>query len=139
MNQKTAVKLEESTKRIDELMQERAGFEQTITELQGRLKEQRKTHQGTLNSIPEFVPVVDNFMVLNLLIIVELKKLVNYKEGLLTDLKNMLYRHADEVESLRKMMADTEKQLVDCLQQIKTLGEEKEQRQKELDDLKTAA
>jgi hypothetical protein len=63
MNQKTAVKLEESTKRIDELMQERAGFEQTITELQGRLKEQRKTHQGTWNSILEFVPIVDNFMV----------------------------------------------------------------------------
>jgi uncharacterized coiled-coil protein SlyX len=63
MNQKTAVKLEESTKRIDELMQERAGFEQTITELQGRLKEQRKAHQGTLNSSLEFVPIVDNFMV----------------------------------------------------------------------------
>jgi chromosome segregation ATPase len=58
---------------------------------------------------------------------------------LLTDLKNMLNRHADEVESLRKVMADTEKQFVDCLQQIKTLGEEKEQRQKELDDLKAAA
>jgi hypothetical protein len=55
-----AVKLEESTKKIDELMQERAGFERTITELQGRLKEQRKTHQGTLNSILEIVPVVDN-------------------------------------------------------------------------------
>jgi hypothetical protein len=63
MNQKTAVKLEESTKRIDELMQERAGFEQTITELQGRLQEQRKTHQGMLNLILEFVPIVDNFMV----------------------------------------------------------------------------
>jgi uncharacterized coiled-coil protein SlyX len=63
MSQKTAVKLEESTKRIDELMQERAGFEQTITELQGRLKEQRKTHQGTLNSNLEIVPVVDNSMV----------------------------------------------------------------------------
>jgi chromosome segregation ATPase len=50
----------------------------------------------------------------------------------------MLYRRADEVESLQKMMADTEKQLVDCLQQIKTLGEEKKQRQKELDDLTTA-
>jgi hypothetical protein len=36
-------------------------------------------------------------------------------------------------------MADTERQFVDCLQQIKTLGEEKEQHQKELDDLKTAA
>jgi hypothetical protein len=31
IHQKTAVKLEESTKHIDELMQERAGFEQTIT------------------------------------------------------------------------------------------------------------
>jgi chromosome segregation ATPase len=139
MSQKTAVNLEESTKRIDELMQERAGFEQTITELQGRLKEQRKTHQGTLNSNLEIVPVVDNSMVWNLLIIAELKKLLNYKEGLLTDLKNMLNRRADEVESLWKVMADTEKQFVDCLQQIKTLGEEKEQRQKELDDLKTAA
>jgi hypothetical protein len=51
----------------------------------------------------------------------------------------MLYRHADEVEGLRKVMADTEKQLVDCLQQIKTLGEEREQHQKEFNDLKTAA
>jgi hypothetical protein len=51
----------------------------------------------------------------------------------------MLYHRTDEVESLRKMMADTEKQFVDCLQQIKTLGEEKDQRQKELDELKTAA
>jgi hypothetical protein len=51
----------------------------------------------------------------------------------------MLYRRADEVENLRKVMADTEKQFVDCLQQVKTLGEEREQRQKELDDLKMAA
>jgi hypothetical protein len=58
-----AVKLEESTRRINELMQERVGFEQTITELQGRLKEQRKAHQGTRNSILEIVPAVDNSMV----------------------------------------------------------------------------
>jgi hypothetical protein len=44
-------------------MQERAGFKQTITELQDRLKEQRKTHQGTLNSILKIIPVVDNSMV----------------------------------------------------------------------------
>jgi hypothetical protein len=58
-----AMKLEESTKRIDELMQERAGFEWTLTELQGQLTEQRKTHQGTSNSILEIVPVVDNSLV----------------------------------------------------------------------------
>jgi hypothetical protein len=39
MNQKSSTKLEESARRIDELMQERAGFEQNIIELQGRLKE----------------------------------------------------------------------------------------------------
>jgi hypothetical protein len=63
MNQKSSTKLEESTRRIDELMQERAGFEQNIIKLQGRLKEQRKTHQGMLNSIREVIPVVDNFMI----------------------------------------------------------------------------
>jgi hypothetical protein len=51
----------------------------------------------------------------------------------------MLNHRADEVEKLRKVSADMEHQFVDCLQQINTLGEEKEQRQKELDDLKTAA
>jgi chromosome segregation ATPase len=128
MNQKSSTKLEKSTRRIDELMQERAGFEQNIIELQGRLKEQRKTHKGILNSILEFIPIVDGFMIWKLPIIAELKQLLNYKEGLLTDLKNMLYHRADEVEGLRKVMADMEKQLVDCLQQIKALGEEKEQR-----------
>jgi hypothetical protein len=51
----------------------------------------------------------------------------------------MLYRCTDDVEKLQKVIADTEKQFVDCLQQIKTLGEEKEQCQKELEDLRVAA
>jgi hypothetical protein len=37
------------------------------------------------------------------------------------------------------VIADTEQQFIDCLQQIKTLGEEKEQCQKELEDLMGAA
>jgi hypothetical protein len=63
MNQKSSTKLEESTRRIDELMQERAGFEQNIIKLQGRLKVQQKTHKGILNSILEFIPIVDGFMI----------------------------------------------------------------------------
>jgi hypothetical protein len=51
----------------------------------------------------------------------------------------MLYCRTDDVERLQKVIADTEQQFVDCLQQIKTLGEEKEQRQKELEDLRVAA
>jgi hypothetical protein len=69
----------------------------------------------------------------------ELRKILTYKEELLTDMKNMLYHHTDDVERLQKVIADTEQQFIDCLQQIKTLGEEKEQRRKELEDLKGAA
>jgi chromosome segregation ATPase len=53
-------------------------------------------------------------------------------------MKNMLYRRIDDVERLQKVIADIEQQFVDCLQQIKTLGEEKEQRQKEVEDLRGA-
>jgi hypothetical protein len=69
----------------------------------------------------------------------ELRKILTYKEELLTNMKNMLYRCTDNIERLQTMIADTEQQFADCLQQIKTLGKEKEQRQKELEDLQGAA
>jgi hypothetical protein len=71
--------------------------------------------------------------------IAELRKILTYKEELLTDVKNMLYRCTDDIEKLQKVITNTEQQFADCLQQIKTLGEEKEQRQKELEDLRGAA
>jgi hypothetical protein len=40
-------------------------------------------------------------------------------------MKNMLYRRTDDVEKLQKVIADTEQQFIDCLQQIKKLGKEK--------------
>jgi septal ring factor EnvC (AmiA/AmiB activator) len=64
---------------------------------------------------------------------VELRKILTYKEELLTDVKNMLYRCTDDIERLQKVITDTEQQFVDCLRQIKMLGEEKEQQQKELE------
>jgi hypothetical protein len=62
-----------------------------------------------------------------------------YNEELLTDVKNLLYRRIDDVERLQKVIGDTEQQFVNCLQQIKALGEKDEQRQKELEDLRGAA
>jgi hypothetical protein len=70
----------------------------------------------------------------------ELRKILTiYKEELLTDVKNMLYHRTDDIERRQKVIADTEQQFADCLQQIKTLGKEKQQRQKELEDLNGAA
>jgi hypothetical protein len=48
------------------------------------------------------------------------------KEELLTDVKNLLYRRTDDVESLQKVISNTEQQFVYSLQRIKTLGEELE-------------
>jgi hypothetical protein len=53
--------------------------------------------------------------------------------------KNLLYRCTNDIERLQKVIGDTEQQFVDCLQQIKTLGEKDERRQKELEDLRGAA
>jgi hypothetical protein len=69
----------------------------------------------------------------------ELRKILTYKEELLTNVKNMLYCRTDDVERLQKVIANTKQQFADSLQQIKTLGKEKEQRQKELEDLRGAA
>jgi ribosomal silencing factor RsfS len=70
---------------------------------------------------------------------VELKNTLKYKEVLLTDLKNLVYRHSDDVELLAKQLEDADKQLVECMQQIKSMAEEKELRQKQLEDLEGAA
>jgi hypothetical protein len=51
----------------------------------------------------------------------------------------MLYHCTDDVERLQKVIANTEQQFAGSLQQIKTLGEEREQRQNELEDLRGAA
>jgi hypothetical protein len=45
----------------------------------------------------------------------------------------MLYHRIDDVETLQKVITDTKQQFIDYLQQIKTLGEEKEQQQKQLE------
>jgi hypothetical protein len=69
----------------------------------------------------------------------ERRKILKYKEELLTDVKNILYHHTYDVERLQKVITDTEQQFVGSLQQIKTLSEKDERRQKELEDLRGAA
>jgi hypothetical protein len=77
--------------------------------------------------------------ILKKLFTTELRKMLVYKEELLTDMKNLLYQHTDDVERLQRVIGNTERQFVDCLQQIKALGEKDEQQRKELEDLRGAA
>jgi len=58
------------------------------------------------------------------------------KEELVTDLMNIMYHHKDAVEKLTKIQADTDKQLVQNMKQIKDLVAERDLHAKELADLK---
>jgi len=68
----------------------------------------------------------------------ELKNLLVTKEDLVTDLMNLVYRRTDEVETLSKIQADSDKQLVDFMQKIKDLAAERDSQAKELADIKIA-
>jgi hypothetical protein len=104
---------------------------------QEQLKEQKKAHEGkpflpSSTSTKPFVLNSENIFT------AELRKILTYEEELLTDVKNMLYPRTDDVERLQKVITDTEQQFVGSLQQIKTLSEKDERRQKELEDLRGA-
>ena len=69
----------------------------------------------------------------------ELKKLLVTKDELVTDLTNIRYRHSDAVEKLTKIQADSDKQLVDSMKQIKDLADDRDLKAKKLADLEVAA
>jgi hypothetical protein len=68
-----------------------------------------------------------------------LKNILKCKEELLTDLKNLVYHHSDDVELLMKQLEDDDKQLMQCMRQIKSMAKEKKLMQKQLEDLQEVA
>ena len=58
---------------------------------------------------------------------------------MLLDLKILMYRRADEIKKLCKIKADSDKQLLEMLQQVKDLSESNTALQQELDELKIVA
>ena len=55
------------------------------------------------------------------------------------DLKILMYRRADEIEKLQKIKADSDKQLLQMLLQVKGLSDSNTALRQELDELKVAA
>ena len=46
----------------------------------------------------------------------------------MTDLKNIMYRHADAVEKLTQIKADADKQMVSDMKQIRELAADRDQK-----------
>ena len=61
------------------------------------------------------------------------------KNELVTDLTNIMYRHADAVEKLTKIKSDSDKQMVRDMKQIKDLVADRDQKAQQLADLEAAA
>ena len=74
-----------------------------------------------------------------LLALAELKSLFLKRDELVTDLKNIMYRHADAVEKLTKIKADADKQLIESMQQIKDLAAGRDHKAGKLAELRAAA
>ena len=73
------------------------------------------------------------------LTLIELKSLLLKKDELVTNLTNVMYRQTDAVEKLTKIKADSDKQLVKDMKQIKDLAVDREQKAQQLADLEAAA
>ena len=69
----------------------------------------------------------------------ELKSLLVKKDELVTDLTNIMYRHADVVEKLSKIKADSDKQLVEDMKRIKDLAADRDLKAQQLADLEAVA
>ena len=61
------------------------------------------------------------------------------RDELVTDLTNIMYRHTYAVEKMSNIQADTDKQLVDNMKQIKDLATDRDLKAKQLADLEAAA
>ena len=57
----------------------------------------------------------------------------------MTDLTNIMYRHADAVEKLSKFKADADKQMISDMNQIRDLAADRDQKAQQLADLEAAA
>ena len=61
------------------------------------------------------------------------------QKSLVLDLKILMYQNADEIEKLKKIKTDSDKEMLEALQKLKELLESRDAMQQELEELKVAA
>ena len=63
-------------------------------------------------------------------------KSLEIQESLVLDLKILMYQNADEIEKLKKIKEDSDREALTVLQQLKTLSESWDSMQRELVELR---
>ena len=83
--------------------------------------------------------LVDPLGVYKILFLIEYTacaKSLEIQENLVLDLKILMYRNTDEIEKLKKIKEDSDREAASMLQQLKTLSESQDSMQRELVELK---
>ena len=68
-----------------------------------------------------------------------LTKSLKIEDSLVLDLKILMYQNTDEIEKLKRIKANSDKEMATALQKLKELSESKDLVQQELEELKVAA
>jgi hypothetical protein len=61
-------------------------------------------------------------VLLHLLLLAELNNITRNKDDEITNLKNLVYHHSDDVEKLIKALQDADMQLMECATQIRDMA-----------------
>ena len=124
--------------RVETLEQDNSALQEKASKLQEKAKTLAKEKKGIFFFLCSFhVAFVSCAHVQFAL--TELKSLLLKKDELVTDLTNVMYRQTDAVEKLTKIKADSDKQLVKDMKQIKDLAADRDQKAQQLADLEVAA
>ena len=67
---------------------------------------------------------------------IALSRSLKIEESLVLDLKILMYKNADEIEKLKKIKEDSDREMVIVLQQLKDLSESRDLMQRELEELR---
>ena len=68
-----------------------------------------------------------------------LTKSLKFEESLVLDLKILMYWNTDEIEKLKKIKTDSDKEMLEALEKLKELSESRDALQQELEELNVAA
>jgi hypothetical protein len=71
-------------------------------------------------------------------LLAELNNIIINKDDEINDLKDLVYHRSDDAEKLIKALQDADVKLIECMTQIRDMADEKELKNKELEELKAA-
>ena len=125
--------------RVEALEQDNSVLKEKAYKLQEKAKTLAKEKKGDFSFFGIFLSSSSLSCSWHPFIFSELKSLLLKKDDLVTNLTNIMYYYTDAVKKLSKIQADSDKQMVENMKQIRDLAADHDQKAQQLADLEAAA